>query len=106
MNESRCGVLAAVEFPELEHPSHQVALQFKQIVHARFREIGAQAGAQQPDLLADQILLLMNGTLMQGRVRGSTYTAHAVVQAARVLVGVLTVGREEQDGRSFFERSG
>jgi AcrR family transcriptional regulator len=77
---------AAVEFPELEHPSHQVALQFKQIVHARFREIGAQAGAQQPGLLADQLLLLMNGTLMQGRMRGSTYSAHAVVQAARALV--------------------
>lgn len=75
-----------VEFPELEHPSHQLALQFKQTVHTRFREIGAQAGAQQPDLLADQLLLLMNGALMQGRMQGSTYSARAVVQAARALV--------------------
>lgn len=77
---------AVVEFPELEHSSHQLALQFKQTVHTRFREIGTQAGAQQPDLLADQLLLLMNGTLMQGRMRGSPYSAHAVVQAAKALV--------------------
>jgi len=77
---------AVVEFPELEHPSHQIALQFKQNVHARFREIAAQAGVQEPDLLADQLLFLMNGTLMQGRMRISPYSARAVVQAARTLV--------------------
>ncbi|GHO51351.1 TetR/AcrR family transcriptional regulator [Ktedonospora formicarum] len=77
---------AAVEFPELEHPSHQLALQFKQRVHTRFREIGTQAGAQQPDLLADQLLLLMNGALMQGRMRVASFSAQAVVQAARALI--------------------
>ncbi len=87
---------AAVEFPELEHPSHQLALQFKQTVHAHFREIAAQAGAQQPDLLAGQLLLLMNGTLMQGRMRSSPYSAHAVVQAARALVDAQVEARAER----------
>ena len=89
-------IQAAIEFPEPEHPSHQLVLQFKQAVHTRFREIGAQAGAQQPDLLADQLLLLMNGTLMQGRMRGSPYSAQAVVQAVRVLVDAQVEARAER----------
>ncbi|MBV9231378.1 MAG: TetR/AcrR family transcriptional regulator [Chloroflexi bacterium] len=77
---------AVVEFPELEHPVHQVALQFKQDLRDRFRDLGVQAGAQQPDILADQLLLLMNGALMQGRMRSPTFSAHAVVQAAIALI--------------------
>jgi AcrR family transcriptional regulator len=77
---------AAVEFPQLEHPAHQVALQFKQAVRARFRDLAVQAGARRPDMLADQLLLLMNGTLMQGRMQDPTYSAHPVEQAAIALV--------------------
>jgi hypothetical protein len=77
---------AAVEFPQLEHPAHQMALQFKQAVRARFRDLAVQAGARLPDMLADQLLLLMNGTLMQGRMQDPTYSAHSVVQAAVALI--------------------
>jgi AcrR family transcriptional regulator len=77
---------AAVEFPQLDHPAHQVAFQHKQDVRTRFRNLAAQAGAQQPDVLADQLLLLMNGALMQGRMQGPTDLASSVVQAARALV--------------------
>jgi AcrR family transcriptional regulator len=87
---------AVVEFPQLKHPAHQIALQFKQTVHARFRDLGAQAGAKQPDMLADQLLLLLNGALMQGRIRGSTYSAHSVVQAAIVLVDAQLEAQAER----------
>jgi|SRR5438552_2279221 len=77
---------AAVEFPQRDHPAHQVAFQHKQDVRTRFRNLAAQAGTQQPDMLADQLLLLMNGLLMQGRMEGSTDVASPVVQAARALI--------------------
>ena len=77
---------AAVEFPQLDHPAHRVAFQHKQDVRTRFRHLAAQAGAQQPDLLADQLLLLMNGMLMQGRMEGPTDVTSPVVQAARALI--------------------
>jgi AcrR family transcriptional regulator len=77
---------AVVEFPQPEHPANQVALQFKQAVRTRFRDLAVQAGAQQPEMLADQLLLLMNGTLMQGRMRGSFASAHSVVPAVTALV--------------------
>lgn len=86
---------AAVEFPQLEHPAHQVALQFKQAVRARFRDLVAQAGAQQPDMLADQLLLLMDGALMQAQMRGPTDLAHSVVQAVIALVDAQLEAQKE-----------
>ncbi len=77
---------AAVEFPQFDHPAHQVALQHKQDVRTHFRDLSAQAGARQPDVLADQLLLLMNGALIQGRMGGPTDLASPVVQAAIALV--------------------
>jgi len=77
---------AAVEFPQPDHPAHELALQHKQDVRNCFRDLSAQMGAQQPELLADQLLLLMNGMLMQGRLRSPTYSAYAVVQAVIALI--------------------
>ena len=77
---------ATVEFPQPDHPAHQIALQHKLDVRTCFRDLSAQAGARQPELLAEQLLLLMNGMLMQGRMRSPTYSAHAVVQAAIALI--------------------
>lgn len=77
---------AAVEFPQLDHPAHQVAFQHKQDVRTRFHDLATQAGARQPDVLADQLLLLMNGALMQGRMQGPTDLASTVVQAAKALI--------------------
>jgi AcrR family transcriptional regulator len=77
---------AAVEFPEPEHPAHQVAINHKQAVRARFRDLGAQAGAQQPDVLADQLLLLMDGTFLQVRMRATIQSTNQVAQAAMTLI--------------------
>ncbi|WP_165423403.1 TetR/AcrR family transcriptional regulator [Ktedonosporobacter rubrisoli] len=77
---------AAVEFPQFDHPAHQVALEHKRDVRARFLQLAEQAGARQPDILADQLLLLMNGMLMQGRMEGPIDTTSSVVQAVKVLV--------------------
>lgn len=77
---------AVVEFPQPDHPAHQVAFQHKQDVRTHFRDLAAQAGAREPDLLADQLLLLMNGLLMQGRIAGPISAIASVVQAVKVLI--------------------
>jgi AcrR family transcriptional regulator len=79
---------AAVEFPEPDHPAHKLASQHKQDVRARFRDLAQQAGARQPEVLADQLLMLMNGLLMQGRMQGPTDMSLPVVQAAKALIDV------------------
>jgi len=79
---------AAVEFPEPEHPAHHLAQRHKRDVRERFREIAQRAGAQQPEVLADQLLLLMDGLLMQGRMQGPIDLSLPVVQAAKALIDV------------------
>jgi len=76
----------ATEFPERDYPGHQVALEHKQAVRARFRELAQQAGARSPELLADQLFLLMDGAFMAARMFGVRNPAAGVAQAARTLI--------------------
>ncbi len=76
----------ATEFPDEGHPGHQVARQHKLAVRARFQDLAAQAGARQPEVLADQLLLLMDGAYLQARMFGPANPASHVAQAARILI--------------------
>lgn len=61
-------ISAASEFPELDQPGHQVALAHKQKVRLRLQELAQAAGAKEPQLLADQLLLLLDGAFASKRV--------------------------------------
>ncbi len=76
----------AAEFPERDYPGHQVALEHKQAVRARFRELAKQAGARSPEVLADQLFLLMDGAFMAARMFGTSNPATRVAQAAQTLI--------------------
>lgn len=77
---------AATEFPEEGHPGHQVAQQHKQAVHARLQDLGKQAGARQPEVLANHLLLLMDGAYLQARMFGPANPATHVAEAASILI--------------------
>ncbi len=77
---------AVVDFPERNHPGHQVALDHKQAVRARFLELAQGAGARTPEILANQLLLLMDGTFMSVRVFGTNHPAAHVAEAAQALI--------------------
>src|ERR1700746_3513087 len=49
------------EFPEPDHPARAVILANKRAVHARLRALAAAAEARDPDLLAEQVQLLIDG---------------------------------------------
>jgi len=78
----------AVEFPEAGYAGHQVALEHKQAVRARFRQLAIEAGASQPDALANALFLLMDGAYMAARMFGASpdNPAANVSEAARQLV--------------------
>jgi AcrR family transcriptional regulator len=80
----------ATEFPERDHPGHQVALEHKQAVRARFRQLAKQAGARKPDVLADQLFVLMDGAFMAARMYGPDNPALRVAQAAEALIEAQT----------------
>jgi AcrR family transcriptional regulator len=76
----------AAEFPDRDHPGHQVALIHKTQVRDRFAELAHQAGLRDPDDLGDQLLLLMDGAWVAARMFGPTNPATALTAAARTLI--------------------
>jgi hypothetical protein len=57
-----CGRGSGPQFPEPEHSGHRVALEHKRAVAGRLRERAVAAGARDPDKLAEELLLVMDGT--------------------------------------------
>jgi AcrR family transcriptional regulator len=76
----------ATEFPETDYPGHQVAIQHKQSVLVRFRQLAKEAGVRKPAVLADQLFLLMDGAYMTSRMFGAKNPAAHLAEAARILI--------------------
>jgi len=78
----------ATEYPEVDYAGHQVALEHKQSVRTRFMQLAEEAGAPQPEALANALLLLMDGAYMAARMYGATPQNPAVnvVEAAGQLI--------------------
>jgi len=76
----------AAEYPDPHYPGHQVALQHKESVRQRFYELAKQAGVRQPQVLADQLFLLMDGTYMTARMYGPKNPAKHLVEAVNTLI--------------------
>lgn len=76
----------STEYPETDYPGHQVAIEHKQSVRARFRQLAGGAGAKNPEVLADQLFLLMDGAYMASRMFGVDNPASHLAEAARVLI--------------------
>lgn len=79
-------LMAAAEFPDLDSPGHRVALAHKQAVRDQFRDLARQAGARQPDVLAGQLLLLMDGAFAEARLYGPRPGGAGAAPAAAALL--------------------
>lgn len=78
----------AAEYPEPGYVGHQVAMAQKQAVRARFKELANEAGARQSEVLANALLLLMDGAYMSARMFGGSpgSPGGSVAEAARLLI--------------------
>ena len=83
----------ATEFPETDYAGHQVALEHKQAVRFRFNQLAREAGARQPEVLANALHLLMDGAYMAARMYGASADNPAadVAEAARQLIDAQCV---------------
>lgn len=78
---------AGGEFSDSDHPVHKAALAHKQAVRQRLRGMAEAAGARSPDVLADQLLLLMDGGYVQARLYASAQSpAQHIAAAAAALI--------------------
>jgi AcrR family transcriptional regulator len=76
----------ATEYPAADYPGHRVALEHKQTVRAKFRQLAEEAGAKKPHVLADQLFLLMDGAYMASRMFGPNNPAAHLAEAAQALI--------------------
>ncbi len=76
----------ATEFPEPNHPARAIILANKRAVHARLQTLAAAAGARDPDLLAQQLQLLIDGAYAIGQSLGPDGPAKTVAAAGRALI--------------------
>jgi AcrR family transcriptional regulator len=75
------------EFPGSDHPARAVILANKRAVYDRLRALSTAAGARDPDLLARQLQLVIEGAYTFGQTLGPEEPAQAVVaDAGRVLI--------------------
>jgi AcrR family transcriptional regulator len=77
---------AATEFPEPDHPGRRVAEANKRELRRRLRELARRAGAREPALLGDQLVLLFEGAYISAQTFGANGPAAAVVDAAEALI--------------------
>lgn len=78
----------ASEYPESDYSGHQVALEHKQSVLTRFRQLSEEAGAAEPAALANALFLLMDGAYVAARMFGTSIhnPAISLVEAARQII--------------------
>ncbi|WP_188794082.1 TetR/AcrR family transcriptional regulator [Dyella nitratireducens] len=82
-----CGLTnAVIEYPDHDHPAHQVAVESKQNLRERLREMCRAMGARDPDELADGLLLLIEGSYVSGQTFGDGGPARMLGVMARRLI--------------------
>ena len=82
------------EFPEPDHPARAVILANKRAVRERLRALSNAAGARNPDLLAQQLQLLIDGAYSIGQSLGPDGPARTVASAGRALIAAQIEGHE------------
>lgn len=82
-----CGLTnAVVEYPGDEHPARKVAQVHKRKLRARLVMMCEAMGAKSPEVLADGLLLLLEGTYASGQLFGKQGPARSLVTVAEQLI--------------------
>lgn len=81
---------AYAEFPEEDHPAHQVIVRHYSERQAALRELARRAEARDPDALADRITLLIDGLNANGPVLGKSGAARVAATFAEEIVKAAT----------------
>jgi AcrR family transcriptional regulator len=78
--------MALAEYPAPNSHVHRIAVDNKLHTHARFRELASQTGATDPDAVAEQLVLLMDGICASAAERNPDSPPGAGPSLARALL--------------------
>lgn len=88
-SDDYCGcpfLKASSEFAESDHPVRRAVQANKQQLRDRLRHLSAAVGALDPDLLADQLVLLVDGAFASSRASGVAGPARRLITTAETLI--------------------
>jgi AcrR family transcriptional regulator len=77
---------AMAEIADPEHPAYQCAVKHERALRDRLAQLSQQAGARDPEQLADQLLLVVNGALASASLFGEASPAHQLTTIAARLI--------------------
>ncbi|MFF1294705.1 hypothetical protein [Streptomyces sp. NPDC058296] len=72
--------------PDPEHPAHQLAVAYKGEFTHRLTDIARQAGAADPEKLAEQLALLFDGAAARGTALNDSRTGACARSIAELVV--------------------
>lgn len=75
-----------VQDPQPEGPMHVLVRKHKVWIREKFRDIAAKAGHKKPDVTAQQLLALLDGSSIEAFIQGDTETIRASKHAALFLL--------------------
>lgn len=82
-------IRAAVEIADVHHPARVLGREYKTAIAARLSSTARQAGATDPDLLGEQLALLLDGASARARTLGVDTTGTAARIAATLVQHAL-----------------
>jgi len=83
---------AATEFPSTDHPARKVSLRHKAELRRRLLALAQRLRVREPDTLADQLVLLIDGAYVNGMLRGKRGAAASLPAAAAALLQIARNG--------------
>ena len=79
-------IKASSEYQDPKSPIFAASAEHKRLLLTYLRDIAAKAGSQNADLLARQLLLLIEGATVTAHLQGRSGVAEDAKQAAKILV--------------------
>ena len=78
---------AAVELPEKDHPARRVIEAFKSAQRQRLVQLCAAAGREEPELLADELFLMLEGARVTAQSMGTKGLGDRLIRMGERMIG-------------------
>ena len=76
------------EYSEKDSPIRDICKQYKRLIQMYIRDLCVQAGAKDPDVLADQLALILEGAIVTAQVSQNPEAAKTGKNIAQAILSV------------------